>query len=89
MSAAAAPAISRTCRVLPALLAFVASTALAQVAIIQPGAPGQPARELSADQAIEIADTSYSPARTGLNSSTWPGASTRRRVTRSRSCKSG
>ena len=62
MSAAAAPAISRTCRVLPALLAFVASTALAQVAIIQPGAPGQPARELSADQAIEIADTSYSPA---------------------------
>ena len=35
---------------------------LAQVPIIQPGAPGEPARELSADEAIEIADTSYSPA---------------------------
>ncbi|MFQ5527436.1 MAG: DUF305 domain-containing protein [Thermoanaerobaculia bacterium] len=34
----------------------------AQVPIIQPGAPGEPARELSADEAIEIADTSYSPA---------------------------
>ncbi len=29
--------------------------------IIQPGAPGEPARELSADQAIEIAESSYSP----------------------------
>ena len=35
---------------------------LAQVPIIQPGAPGEPARELSAEEAIEIADTSYSPA---------------------------
>ncbi|MEE8526411.1 MAG: DUF305 domain-containing protein [Thermoanaerobaculia bacterium] len=32
-----------------------------QTPIIQPGAPGEPARELSADEAIEIADTSYSP----------------------------
>ncbi len=33
----------------------------AQAPIIQPGAPGAPVRELSADQAIEIADSSYSP----------------------------
>jgi uncharacterized protein (DUF305 family) len=32
-----------------------------QAPIIQPGAPGQPARELTAEQAIEIAVTSYSP----------------------------
>ena len=30
--------------------------------IVQPGAPGKPTRELSADQAIEIAVTQYSPA---------------------------
>ena len=35
--------------------------ALAQAPIIQPGAPGDSARELSAEEAIEIADTSYSP----------------------------
>ena len=29
--------------------------------IVQPGAPGKPARDLSADQAIEIANTSHSP----------------------------
>jgi hypothetical protein len=29
--------------------------------IIQPGAPGDSPRELSADEAIEIANTSYSP----------------------------
>jgi len=40
-----------------------ASVALAQEApIIQPGAPGEPVRELSAEDAIKIADTSYSPA---------------------------
>ncbi|MDE0296687.1 MAG: DUF305 domain-containing protein, partial [Bryobacterales bacterium] len=33
----------------------------AQTPIIQPGAPGKPARELSADQAIEIAESRYSP----------------------------
>jgi uncharacterized protein (DUF305 family) len=32
-----------------------------EVPIVQPGAPGQSARALSADEAIEIADTSYSP----------------------------
>ena len=35
---------------------------MAQVPIIKPGAPGDPARELSAKEAIKIADTSYSPA---------------------------
>ncbi len=44
------------------LLALTATTVTAQVPIIHPGAPGAPARELSADQAIEIADTSFSPA---------------------------
>ncbi|MCH9695297.1 MAG: DUF305 domain-containing protein [Gammaproteobacteria bacterium] len=35
---------------------------LADTPIIQPGAPGEVARDLTAEQAIEIADTSYSPA---------------------------
>ncbi len=39
-----------------------ATVGAAQVPIIQPGAPGESARELSAEEAIEIADTSYSPA---------------------------
>ncbi|MBT8102956.1 MAG: DUF305 domain-containing protein, partial [Gammaproteobacteria bacterium] len=39
-----------------------ATFALAQPPIIQPGLPGDPSKELSADEAIEIADTSYSPA---------------------------
>ncbi len=39
----------------------VAGAAGAQPPIIQPGAPGQPARNLSADEAIRIAVTSYSP----------------------------
>ena len=40
----------------------MATVNLAQAPIIQPGLPGDPARELSAEEAIEIADTSYSPA---------------------------
>ena len=40
----------------------LASVSSAQAPIIQPGPPGDPARELSAEEAIEIADTSYSPA---------------------------
>ena len=39
-----------------------ASAGLAQVPIIQPGAPGDSVRELSAAEAIEIAVTSHSPA---------------------------
>ena len=44
-----------------ALAAAIAAPCLAQPPIVQPGAPGEPARELSAEEAIEIADTSYSP----------------------------
>ena len=40
------------------LLAVVGT---AQTPIIQPGAPGEPAQELSADQAVEIAQSRYSP----------------------------
>ena len=41
-----------------ALLMFAAGMAIAEAPIVQPGAPGQPARELSAEEAMEIADTS-------------------------------
>jgi uncharacterized protein (DUF305 family) len=37
-------------------------TSMAQAPIIQPGAPGESPRELGADEAIEIANTRYSPA---------------------------
>lgn len=42
-------------------LAFVASASYADVPIIQPGAPGESARELSAEEAIDIAVSSFSP----------------------------
>ena len=43
-------------------LTGLALAVLAQeVPIVQPGAPGQDARDLSADEAIDIADNSYSP----------------------------
>ncbi len=58
-------AISRA-RILAAIIGsyalIPASAAIADVPIIKPGAPGEPVSELSADEAIEIADTSYSPA---------------------------
>lgn len=42
-------------------LSLACTAAAAQdVAIIQPGAPGEPAKELSAEEASAIADTSYS-----------------------------
>jgi len=44
------------------VLAGLATTAIADVPIVHPGPPGEPARELSADEAIEIADSTYSPA---------------------------
>ncbi len=50
------------CALLATLAAATTAPCPAQVPIVQPGAPGAPARELSADEAIEIADTSYSPA---------------------------
>ncbi len=43
-------------------LACAGAPCLAQAPIVHPGAPGEPARELSAEEAIEIADTSHSPA---------------------------
>jgi uncharacterized protein (DUF305 family) len=51
------------CASVSAILLAIASASLAQDApIIQPGAPGDSARELSAEEAIEIAVTSHSPA---------------------------
>lgn len=63
MSPMLSPAFRCLCRIgLGAIFATLATTGSAQEApIVQPGAPGQSARELSADEAIEIADTSYSP----------------------------
>ncbi len=43
------------------ILLGLAAAYEAQVPIIQPGAPGEPARELSAAEAIEIANTGFSP----------------------------
>ncbi len=44
------------------ILPWWAAVGMAQAPIIQPGAPGEAPRELGADEAIEIANTSYSPA---------------------------
>ena len=50
------------CACLGVILLGLSTVSMAQnVPIIQPGAPGESARELSAEEAIEIADTSYSP----------------------------
>ena len=40
----------------------LASVSMAQAPIIQPGLPGEPSRELTAESAVQIANTSYSPA---------------------------
>ncbi len=49
-------------RAVPAVLLLAASMfAAAQPRIVHPGAPGEPAEELTADEAIDIAVTSYSP----------------------------
>lgn len=45
-----------------ALLAAPIASAIAQVSIVNPGAPGQPPRELSADEAVKIAGSRYSAA---------------------------
>ena len=45
-----------------ALLFTLSGTSVADAPIINPGKPGEAGTELSAEQAIEIADTSYSPA---------------------------
>ncbi|WP_197493202.1 DUF305 domain-containing protein [Woeseia oceani] len=46
------------------LLALATASLAQEVPIFQPGAPGQNARELTADEAIKIANTSHSPADT-------------------------
>ena len=51
--------LTRAC--LGVILFGLATVSMAQAPIIQPGAPGEPPRELSADEAIKIANTSYSP----------------------------
>jgi uncharacterized protein (DUF305 family) len=43
------------------LFGYAAAVLAQDVPIVQPGAPGEAARDLSADEAIDIADTSYSP----------------------------
>ena len=49
-------------RAFPGAIVLVAATlAAAQAPIVQPGKPGEPARELSAEEAVDIAVTSYSP----------------------------
>ena len=45
-----------------AQMLLAVGTAMAAAPIIQPGAPGEPSKELTADEAVEIADTSYTPA---------------------------
>ncbi len=50
-----------TCTSASAIVLSIASISMAQdVPIVQPGAPGEAARELSAAEAVEIADTRYS-----------------------------
>ena len=44
-----------------AILLVAATVAAAEAPIVQPGKPGEPARELSAEEAIEVAVSSYSP----------------------------
>jgi len=48
--------------VLLGVILLAPAAAVADAPIIHPGPPGAPARELSADEAIAIANTSYSPA---------------------------
>ena len=43
------------------LLGFLSLAAAQDVPIVQPGAPGERSRDLTADEAIDIANTSYSP----------------------------
>ena len=55
--------LQRACLWAPLVTLAVISSAcgLTGTPIIQPGAPGEPARELSADEAIAVAKTNYSP----------------------------
>ncbi|HEY0326243.1 MAG TPA: DUF305 domain-containing protein [Allosphingosinicella sp.] len=44
-----------------AILAAATGAAAQDVSILQPGAPGQPSRPISAEEAVRIADTRFSP----------------------------
>ena len=44
-----------------AMLLMAATLAADPAPIVQPGKPGEPARELTAEQAIDVAVSSYSP----------------------------
>ena len=57
-----APTRSAFCLFMTVFLTGWAAAGMAQAPIIQPGAPGEVSRELRADEAIEIANTSHSPA---------------------------
>jgi uncharacterized protein (DUF305 family) len=58
----AKPFRSLAWRCLSVLVVVIPVGAAAQAPIVQPDAPGKPSRDLSAEAAVEIADTSYSPA---------------------------
>ena len=49
------------CATIGLILLSQAAAGMAQAPIIQPGAPGSPARELSAEEAVRVANTSFSP----------------------------
>ena len=54
--------VSLLVRSIVSLSFIVGPVAMAQdVPIVQPGAPGQDVRNLTADEAVEIAESSYSP----------------------------
>jgi uncharacterized protein (DUF305 family) len=61
-----AAAFIRSRQLLPVCLGVVlllqADAGMTEAPIVHPGAPGQPARVLSAEEAIRIANTAYSPA---------------------------
>jgi uncharacterized protein (DUF305 family) len=62
LTAATDSTIRPNCLALYAAILLAPAAAIADSPIVQPGAPGEPPRELTADEAIEIANTSYSPA---------------------------
>ena len=45
-----------------AILGILSAASVAQAPIVQPGAPGTQSRQLSAEEAINLADTSYTLA---------------------------
>ena len=62
MTASTDSSIRSNSLVLLAAMLLAPAAAVVDSPIVQPGAPGEPPRELTADEAIAIANTSYSPA---------------------------